>query len=115
MAVMYGQVAGKKHPPNKPAVTMKKCEVCGSTLAETEFDGGDVCITCKRKASLGAKLLQEIRKRGYSMKSYANHMEYPESTLKGWISGRSFPPVDKLMEMCVDMEVSADEILGIER
>lgn len=114
MSVMYGQVAGKKHPPNAAAVAVKKCDVCGKTIPATEFDG-DVCIRCSRKASMGSRLLAEIKKRGYSMKAYANHMEYPESTLKGWIMGRSYPASDKLMEMCVDMGISADDILGINR
>ena len=62
-----------------------------------------------------AKNLREFRKRkGYSQKKLAKALNYGYTAIANYESGRNEPSLDTLMLLANTLDVSVDELLGLE-
>jgi len=57
-----------------------------------------------------SKIGEIIDKQGYKKKYIAERMDITQSQLSNWISGRSYPPMDKAFKLAKVLNVKVDDL-----
>ncbi|MGG3269690.1 helix-turn-helix transcriptional regulator [Priestia aryabhattai] len=57
-----------------------------------------------------SKIGKIIDKQGYKKKYIAERMDITQSQLSNWISGRSYPPMDKAFKLAKVLNVKVDDL-----
>lgn len=59
--------------------------------------------------------LKDLRKeRNYTQKEFADKIQTTDDSIFSWEKGRSQPPIEIIRRICIEFNVSADYLLGLE-
>ena len=59
--------------------------------------------------------LRSIRKEeNCTQKEFANRLQTTDDCIFAWENGRSQPPIEMIRKMCIEFNISADYLLGLE-
>ena len=58
-------------------------------------------------------IAEEIKASGLTQKEIAKKLHIAEGNITNWKKGENLPSVDVLIDLCVLLNVSADELLGL--
>ena len=61
------------------------------------------------------KHLRELRKeKNYTQKELAQRLQTTDDSIFSWEKGRSQPPIEIIRKICIEFNISADYLLGLE-
>lgn len=59
------------------------------------------------------RLAEAIKQSGFTQRSIAEKLNIKQQTVQQYVSGRAMPALDTFANLCKILDVSADDILGI--
>lgn len=60
-------------------------------------------------------LAEAIKQSGFTQRSIAEKLNIKQQTVQQYISGRAMPALDTFANLCKILDVSADDILGLNK